>query len=53
VLFARLLREEFWKQADWVSRSIESGANVDRSELTVFQPWLSEYVDSVLGVTGV
>ena len=41
------------KQAGWVSRSIESGANVDFSELTVLQPWLSEYVDFGLGATGV
>jgi hypothetical protein len=46
---ARLLREGLWKQAGWVSRSIESGANVDCSELTVLQPSLSEYVDSVPG----
>jgi hypothetical protein len=52
-VIARLLREGFWKEAGWVSRSIESGANVDCSELTVLQPWLSEYVDSVPGVTGV
>jgi hypothetical protein len=52
-VIARLLREGFWKQAGWVSQSIESGANVDCSELTVLQPWLSEYVDSVPGVTGV
>jgi len=32
---------------------IESGANIDCSELNVLQPWLSEYVDSVPGVTGV
>jgi len=53
VVIARLLREGFWKEAGWVSRSIESGANVDCSELTVLQPWLSEYVDSVPGATGV
>ena len=52
-VIARLLREGFWKQADWVSRCIESGANVDCSELTVLQPWLSEYVDSVPEVTRV
>jgi hypothetical protein len=50
-LIARLLREGFLKEAGWVSRSIESGANVDCSELTVLQPWLSEYVDCVSGVT--
>jgi len=43
-----LLREGFWKQAAWLSRCIESGANVDCPELTVLQPWLSEYVNSVL-----
>jgi len=52
-VIARLLREGFWKEAGWVSRSIESGANVDCSELTVLQPWLSEYVDSVPGITAV
>jgi hypothetical protein len=52
-VFARLLREGFWKEAGWVSPSIESDANVDCSELTVPQPWLSEYVDSVRGVIGV
>ena len=53
VVIARLLREGFWKEAGSVSRSIESGANVDCSELTVLQPWLSEYVDSVPGVARV
>jgi hypothetical protein len=52
-VIARLLREGFWKQAGWVFRSIESGGNVDCSELTVLQPWLSEYVDSALGIPDV
>ena len=52
-VIARLLGEGFWKEAGWVSRCIESGANVNCSELAVLQPWLSEYVDSVLGVSGV
>ncbi len=52
-VIARLLREGFWKEAGWVSQSSESGANVDCSELTVLRPWLSEYVDAVLEMTGV
>ena len=52
-VIARLLPVGFWKEAGWISRSIESGANVDCSELTVLRPWLSEYVDAVLEMPGV
>ena len=52
-VIARLLREGFWKEAGWISRSIGSGASADCFELTVLQPWLSEYVDSVVGVASV
>jgi len=51
-VIARLLREGLWREAGWVSRSIESGANVDCSELSVLEPWLSEYIDSVSGIMG-